>query len=118
MERNILVVDDEQQIRQIVRRKMEQCGYVVREAADGSEAIQKLEQDEFDLVISDILMPERDGLELIMFIQRNQPATKVIAISSPSNEVFLKSASALGAARVLHKPFSLDELARTVGELV
>lgn len=118
MEHNILIVDDEQQIRQIVRRKMEQCGYIVGEAADGSEAIRRLEQDEFDLVISDILMPERDGLEVIMFIRRNRPQTKVIAISSPGNDVFLKSATALGAQRILHKPFSLEELARTVGELV
>jgi len=114
----ILVVDDEQQVRDILRRKMEQCGYRVGEAANGKEAIDKLNADEFDLVISDIMMPERDGLEVIMHLRKTQPEVKVIAISAPGNEVFLNSAKALGAHRVFQKPFSLEEIARAVEELI
>jgi CheY-like chemotaxis protein len=114
----ILVVDDEQQVRDVVRRKMEQSGYSVGEATNGDEAIRKLAGSRFDLVIADILMPERDGLEVIMYLREHQPEVKIIAISAPGNEVFLKSAAALGAARTFSKPFSMDALAAAVCELV
>jgi len=116
--RNILVVDDEPQIRDILRRKLEKSGYGVWEAANGQEAIDELRAGKFDLVLADILMPEKDGLEVIMFIQREQPSVKCVAISAPSNKVFLQSAQLLGATRIIEKPFEIQEVENVVRELI
>ena len=97
---------------------MEQSGYEVDEAADGKEAIQKLGEGPFDLVVADIIMPERDGLEVIMFLKKAHPHIKIIAISAPSNEAYLKTAKALGASRLFAKPFELAELGKAVDELL
>lgn len=117
MKRHILIVDDDHQIRDVLRRKLERCGYKVSEAANGREAIECIEAEVFDLVIADILMPEKDGLEVIMYLQREQPMTKSIVISAPSNRVFLQSAELLGATRVVEKPFELDEIEAAVKEV-
>lgn len=114
----ILVVDDEAQIRDVLCRMMEHCGYSVDQAIHGQDAIQKLGESTYDLVISDILMPERDGLEVIMFLKREQPDVKVIAISAPGNELYLNTARGLGAVRVFSKPFRLKDLAGAVKELI
>lgn len=118
MKRRILVVDDDAQIREMLRRKLDQCGYDVGVASNGVEAIETLEKDRYDLVIADILMPEKDGLEVIMFLQREQPHVKCVAISAPSNRVFLQSAELLGATSVLEKPFELKEVADLVARLL
>lgn len=115
---NILVVDDEPQIRDILRRKLEKSGYGVCEAANGQEAIDELRRTHFDLVLADILMPEKDGLEVIMFVQREQPDVKCVAISAPSNRVFLQSAKLLGATRIIEKPFEIQEVENIVRELI
>jgi len=118
MRRQILVVDDEDQIRDVLRRTLEKSGYDVTEASNGQEAIDILQEQQFDLVLADILMPKKDGLEVIMFIQREQPAVKCIAISAPSNRVFLQSAELLGATEVIEKPFELKEVEAIVKRLI
>lgn len=118
MPHSILVVDDESAIRSAIRRKLEKDGYHVHEAGDGNEAIKALESASFDLVLTDIIMPEKDGLETICFVRKHQPAVKVIAISSPTNELFLESAVGLGASCILEKPLVLEELAATVERLL
>lgn len=115
---NILVIDDEAPVRSVLRRKLEQCGYAVHEAADGDEAIRVLETTSFDVVITDIIMPEKDGIETICFLRTKQPWVKVIAISATSNLIFLDSAHKLGAERVFTKPLKLAEIAETVAELL
>ncbi len=117
MKRRVLVVDDEPEIRQMVRELLTRAGYDVTEAADGKVAIEALRKQPFDVVISDILMPEKDGLEVIMFLQRESPLTRCIAMSAPSNRVFLQSAQLLGATRVLEKPFTASELESAVHDL-
>ena len=117
MKRRVLVVDDEPEIRQMVRELLTRAGYDVTEAADGKLAIEALRKQPFDVVISDILMPEKDGLEVIMFLQRESPLTKCIAMSAPSNRVFLQSAQLLGATRVIEKPFTASELESAVRDL-
>ncbi|MDH3196904.1 MAG: response regulator [Candidatus Krumholzibacteria bacterium] len=118
MKRRMLVVDDEPQIREVLRRKLEKCGYEVVEAGDGREAIELLDAQLFDVVIADILMPEKDGLEVIMHAQRDHPTTRCVAISAPSNRVFLQSAELLGATRVIEKPFDLDAFAKVIEEVL
>jgi CheY-like chemotaxis protein len=114
----ILVVDDESAIRALLRRKLEQCGYHVTEAENGAVAIDRLREERFDLVLTDILMPERDGLEVLMFLQQEQPETPCVVLSSPSNRVYLDSGRFMGAAGVLQKPFSLDEVESVVSRVL
>lgn len=118
MQKHILVVDDDPQIRDMLRRKLERCGYMVVVAENGQIAIEKIEQGDFDLVIADILMPEKDGLEVMMYLQRERPMTPSIVISAPSNRVFLQSAELLGARRVVEKPFKLSEIEAVVSDLL
>ncbi len=118
MAARILIVDDEEQIRRVLRRKLEQCGYEVDEASDGNVAIRKASEQHYDLVIADIIMPERDGLEVIMHLRRHQADVKVIAVSAPSNHLYLDSAKAFGASRTFSKPFELAEIERAVHEIL
>jgi len=118
MKRRILVVDDEPQIRTMLRDWLQRGGYEVAEAADGKQAIDILRKESFDVVIADILMPEKDGLEVIMYLQRESPLTRCVAISSPSNRVFLQSAQLLGATRVVEKPFTAAEIETAIREIL
>lgn len=118
MKRRILVVDDEPQIRTMLRDWLQRAGYDVTVAADGKQAIDVLCKENFDVVIADILMPEKDGLEVIMFLQREKPLTRCVAMSSPSNRVFLQSAQLLGATRVIEKPFTAAEMETTIRDVL
>ena len=115
---SILVVDDDDQIRSVLKRKLEQCHYDVCEAANGKEAIRALETAPFDLVLTDIVMPETDGIETVRYVRKHQPHIKIIAISGLGNDLYLESVSGLGAARVFQKPLKLAELAEAVDELL
>ena len=112
--RRILVVDDEPQIRSMLRESLTRAGFDVSEASDGKEAIETLRKNSFDVVVAYILMPEKDGLEVIMYLQRESPLTKCVAMSSPSNRVFLQSAQLLGATRVVEKPFTPADIEAAV----
>ncbi len=118
MARSILIVDDEEQVRHVLRLKLERCGYDVCEATGGDEAIRFLRTVPFDLVITDIVMPDKDGLETIVFIRKEQPDVKVIAISAPSNRLYLEDARGLGATHAFEKPLNLAKLAQTVKDLL
>jgi CheY-like chemotaxis protein len=106
MKRRVLIVDDEPQIRDMLREWLTRSGYEVLDAPDGKQAIEILRKQSFDVVVADILMPEKDGLEVIMYLQRESPLTKCVAMSAPSNRVFLQSAQLLGATRVVEKPIT------------
>lgn len=118
----ILVVDDETGIIVVLSEMLKRLGYEVYTASDGREALQKLSPGGFNLVVTDIIMPHVDGLELIREIQKKHPAVKVIAISGGSLESgpegYLSVAKDIGAARCLTKPFMLSELAALVKELL
>ena len=115
---SILVVDDEDQIRQLIRETLEQAGYHVTEARDGKEALQQYRLAPADVVIMDILMPDQDGLETTATLRREFPNVKVIAITGGSDMIgilnFLDVAKMLGAHRVLQKPFEMKTLLDTV----
>lgn len=72
----------------------------------------------FDLIVTDIMMPEQDGIETICCIRKELPDVKVVAISAPGNEMFLTDAARLGAARVFEKPLKLADLAAAIEELL
>lgn len=111
---SVLVVDDEDQIRQLIRETLEQAGYEVQEARDGKEGLERYRSKPADLVIMDILMPDQDGLESIMTLRREFPASRVIAITGGSDMIgilnFLDVAKMMGARRTLQKPFEMKTL--------
>ena len=114
----ILIADDERDVRDILRRMLEGIGCNVSLAADGREALRQLREREFDLVISDMLMPEVDGLELILYLRREKPDVKIVAMSGGCNELYLTSARQLGAMRIIEKPFTMQEVITTVSGLL
>ncbi|HEX5544293.1 MAG TPA: response regulator [Nitrospira sp.] len=115
---SVLVVDDQDQVRQLIRETLEQAGYEVEEARDGKEALDRYRARSTDLVIMDILMPDQDGLEAIMALRQEFPDTRVIAMTGGSDTIgvlnFLDVAKMFGARRTLRKPFELKILLDTV----
>lgn len=116
MPHRILLVDDDPHVRSVMLRALVAAGYEADEAADGAVALRKLEQGSYALVITDLLMPERDGLELIMHLRRVRPQTPIIAVSGAATDLYLHDARGLGATRVLRKPFRPSELLDLVRE--
>ena len=113
----ILVVDDEELARFTIREILESAGHEVTEATNGSEAIACQNADPCDLMITDMIMPEKTGVETIVELRRNYPDLKIIAISGggrAKNLDFLKVAEELGAVKILPKPFSEGELIERV----
>lgn len=120
-QKRILVIDDDDMVRTFVRRALEGEGYVVSMAANGYEAMVQFRQFHPDGVITDLLMPERDGIETILEIRRLAPETPIIAITggmTAMGSVYLKTAERLGADAVLSKPFTVTQLLTTVETLM
>jgi len=109
----ILVVDDHGGICDALKAGLSHLGHRVTCARDGAVATELVRQQVFDVVVTDILMPVGDGLELIGELRRSQPNVRIVAISGGgrlSYHHYLDAARALGAHAVLAKPFSLSEL--------
>jgi len=117
----ILVIDDDEQMRRMIRTMLERAGYDVLEAADGRIGMKLFRQAPTDLVITDIVMPEMEGLETIMALKRESPPVKIIAISGGARMQpgdYLIVAKELGAHRTLTKPFRRHALLEAVKELL
>ena len=117
----IMVIDDDDQMRVLLRQVMEWAGYEVVEAEDGREGMQIQRRQPADLVITDLIMPEQEGLETIGLLRKEFPRTRIIAISGGGRigpEAYLPAAQELGADRVFSKPFDVRELAGAVKELL
>ena len=109
----ILVVDDEELARFTIRDILETAGHEVVEAANGNEAIAFQKANPCDLMITDIIMPEKEGVATIIELKRDYPDLKIIAISGggrTKNLDFLQLADEFGADKILAKPFLEDEL--------
>lgn len=118
---NILVIDDDPQIRTMLRFMLENVGYEVRDAADGKAGMSLFREKPADLVITDIIMPEKEGIETILELRRDFPSAKIIAMSGGGRlgpEQYLESAKNLGAQRILTKPFSKENVLEAVRNLL
>jgi CheY-like chemotaxis protein len=113
----ILIVDDDAMVRQLLRIVMRQLGHEVLEAQNGRDGLQQYHAQPADVVITDIQMPEMDGLEMIQEIQRDFPEAMMIAISGGTRSS-LDAAEALGVQSTFEKPFSLIALRDTVQALL
>jgi CheY-like chemotaxis protein len=117
----VLIVDDDPLVRGAIGACLRHSGYVVHEASDGRKALTFLSHRSVELVICDIVMPELDGIELVMRLADRHPDTKILAISGEGQfgpGPFLTMAGHLGAHRTLAKPFELKELVQTVEEII
>lgn len=117
----ILVVDDDGAIRGAICRVLTLEGFEVAEAINGREAISMYRDHPVDLVITDIWMPDKDGLEVIRELRKISPELPVIAMSGGSRRGqidFLHHAEAFGACEVLQKPFKIDDLVESVKKLL
>ena len=114
----VLVVDDEAEIRRLLRRILESAGYDVTEAGNGRLAMKQLAGRPADLVITDIVMPECEGIELIGRLRKERPEVKVIAVSGAFGGQFLHVAQAVGAHTVLQKPLRAEGVLAAVRQLL
>ena len=114
----ILVVEDTPEVRRTLRRMLETEGHTITEAGNGQEAIEQLRAGPVDLIITDVLMPEKDGIELLRQIPEIYPGLPVIAMSGGGRQlpatVALSLSKAFGAQHTLYKPFRKPELIRLV----
>ncbi len=111
----ILVIDDEEQVRSLLRQALTGAGYEVVEAGNGRQGLDRYREAPTDLVITDILMPDEDGLEATLQLTREFPEVKIIAMTGGSgNTNFLDVAKLFGARKTLSKPFELARLLEAV----
>ncbi len=119
--KRILVVDDEKPLRDVLEYTLNNEGYQVLTAADGIEAVNLAKMMRFDLVITDMIMPGKEGIETIMELRALYPAIRIIAMSGGQpggTGDFLPLARTLGAAAVLKKPFARDAFLETVQSVI
>lgn len=115
----ILIIDDSASVLAFIENALAKAGHEPRTAGDGLAASRLLEADHFDLVITDIYMPDRDGLETIMALRKSEPNLPIIAMSSNDGCMdVLKVATRFGAVRSLKKPFRIDDLMKVVNEAI
>jgi len=114
----ILVADDEPGVRNYLREVLETAGYEVTEAADGEQALKAARAGRVDLVITDLVMPEREGIETIRALRKEASGVGIIAISGALGPQFLEIARVLGAQAVLSKPLRADLLLAKVAEVL
>lgn len=115
----VLVIDDEREIRTLLRLALESFGYEVREAENGEQGLKSCQEERPDVVLLDIFMPEKDGLETLRELRLINPDMRVIVMSGGGgqrNVGILRPAMLLGASRMLVKPFPLAQLQQIIAE--
>ena len=117
----ILLVDDDDAFRKVMRLTLVEMGYTVVEARNGREALERFEQEPAELMLTDLIMPEKEGIEPLMELRAKHPAVKIIAFSGGGRmnaSACLRMAKMMGADRTLAKPFSSAGLAAVLDELL
>lgn len=116
----ILVVDDEAPMRKLLKEVLSQDSHEVREAEDGAQACAMFRSEPADLVITDLRMPALNGIDLILQLRRDYPASRIIAISGGGDGRvdYLAVARQIGASQVISKPFQIAALRSAVGAVL
>jgi two-component system response regulator (stage 0 sporulation protein F) len=119
---NILVVDDEKPIRSLLIAMLGKDGHVVHEAENGKQAVELFHQSPVDLVITDLVMPEKNGIDVIMELKGEYPNVQIVAISGGGGITgsfdYLPIAKLVGAITVLNKPFTLSDVRAAVSKAI
>ncbi|HEY2083719.1 MAG TPA: response regulator [Verrucomicrobiae bacterium] len=116
----ILIIEDDAEVRAAIQHCLTRAGHTVSPAADGKEGMSTLRGSAMDLVVTDLFMPEQDGLETIAALRKQHPKLPVIAISGGNlvSDAMLSVARELGAQEVLQKPFGTDGLLAAVEKVL
>jgi DNA-binding response OmpR family regulator len=117
----VLIIDDEELMRETLRDALESEGHVVAEAADGAQGLAIFDNAPVDVVIVDMLMPDKEGIETIIDLRKRKPKLKIVAMSGggATNRMdFLDIARKLGADGALRKPINVGDLLKTVQSLL
>lgn len=112
----VLVADDEPAVRQFVERALNYAGFAVTAVADGNAALVELQKRKYALLLTDIVMPELDGIALSLKVTKDYPDTKILMMTGYSNQRQRAHNLDFLAHEVISKPFSLDEITRRVQE--
>ena len=114
----ILLVDDEKALCSAITRGLKRLGYHVTEAHNGEDALRLLTENKFDIVISDILMPDCDGFNLISRLQQYDTGKTPFLFVSGSVDVTTEDAKTLGAQGIITKPFCFEQLQNAIAEII
>ncbi len=114
----ILIVDDSQELLEIMCEYLETCGYTVHMTTESKEALRLIAAAEYDVVVSDIHMPEMDGLELMARVKNKHPGLPVVLITGYSVSEARKIAMEKGADAFVEKPFHMKEIIDVVANLL
>ncbi|MBF0544172.1 MAG: response regulator [Candidatus Riflebacteria bacterium] len=117
----ILIIDDESEVREMVSMMVESAGHSAVCSPNGKNALEIFKTQSFDLIITDILMPEKEGVETIIELKDLKPRIKIIAISGGGSfgaDTTLNLATLMGANKTLAKPFVKKELLDAISELL
>jgi DNA-binding response OmpR family regulator len=112
MSKKILVIDDEETIRKVLKIHLGNAGYEVKEASDGEQAIEQLKKDRFDLLICDIMMPKKSGWEVLKEVRSNPKTSEipVIVLTAKNEDTNMFKGYELGASYYITKPFTKAQL--------
>lgn len=116
----VLIIDDDAQIRDLWTDALSQEGFEVRSASSGVKGVEIAKSEPIDVVVTDIIMPEKDGIETLMEIKAALPQAKVLAVSGGGamiNDSYLEIAGKLGADAILQKPVNIGRFCRLVRKL-
>ncbi len=119
--KQILIIEDDESVRSVLKAVLEEVGYNTVVAEDGSEGIKKVCKHHPQLVITDIVMPEKDGLEIIRYLKKEHPSVRIIAITSKTwidKYDCLRQAKLFGAHKILEKPFLMSNVLDAVKEML
>ena len=117
----ILIIDDESSVRKVLRHMLERDGHEVVEAPDGHMGLRLYREHPTDLIVTDILMPEKEGIETILELRKTSPGVRILAISGGgrmSKYDLLETAEKFGVAKTLAKPFERQEFLAAVQEML
>lgn len=118
---NILVLDDAESVRKTLRKALEDASHSVVTAENGGIGLELMTATRFDLVVIDVFMPERDGVETVRLLRSRGDTTPVLAISGATpghGGDLLEAMLALGANRTMAKPFRMSDFVQVVGEML
>ena len=111
----VLVADDEPSVRQFVERALNYAGYAVTAVPDGNAALEALGKRSYDLLLTDIVMPDLDGIALALKVSKDYPQTKILMMSGYANQRQRAHNRDCLAHEVISKPFTLEEITKRIG---
>lgn len=117
----VLIIEDDHNILLMIKRMLEPFGFDIKLASNGQEGLDLFQKLDVDLVITDIIMPEKEGLEIIREMRRARPDLKIIAMSGGgklSADNYLETAKIFGAASIMEKPFTRKQIVSAVQDIL